>query len=75
MPRVSEIFRSIQYNTNTPKNDIISVIKFVLSSTYFTFNNVIYKQTYGTPMSSLFSPIIADIVMQDLQDEMNQKTW
>jgi len=42
-------------------------IKFVLSSTYFTFNNTIYKQTYDTPMGSSLSPIIADVVMRDLE--------
>jgi len=39
----------------------------VLSSTYFTFNNKIYKQTYGTPMGSPLSPVIADVVMRDLE--------
>jgi len=48
----------IQYNTNISKNEFILVIKFVLSSTYFTFNNVIYKQIYGTLMGS------GDIVVQ-----------
>lgn len=42
-------------------------IKFILTSTYFTFNNKIYKQIHGTPMGSPLSPIIADLVMQDLE--------
>jgi len=48
-------------------NEFISVIKFVLSSTFFTFNNTIYKQTFGTSMGSPLSLIIADVVMQDLE--------
>jgi len=37
-------------------------------STYFIFNNSIYKQTFGTPMRSPLSPIIADIVIQALEN-------
>jgi len=29
--------------------------------------NTIYKQTFGTPMGSPLSPIIADVVMRDLE--------
>jgi len=50
--------------------EFILAIKFVLSSTYFTFNNTIYKQTYGTSMGSSLSPIMAEIVMQDLEDNI-----
>lgn len=39
----------------------------MLSSTYFSFNNTIYKQTHGTPMGSPLSPVIADITLQDLE--------
>jgi len=37
----------------------------MLDSTFFTFNNVCYRQIYGTPMGFLLSSII-DLVMQDL---------
>jgi len=30
--------------------EFIAAIKFVFTSTYFTFNHVIYKQTFGTPV-------------------------
>jgi len=40
---------------------------------YFTFNNMIYKQTYDAPMGSSLSPIVADIVMQDLETEYINK--
>jgi len=57
----------IERFTKIPKDEFILIIKFALSSTFFMFNDVIYKQTYGTPMSSPLSPIIADLVMQDLE--------
>jgi len=39
-----------------------------LYSPFFTFNNKIYKQTYEIPMGSPLSPIIANLVMQDLKE-------
>jgi hypothetical protein len=38
-----------------------------MDSTYFRFDNKFYKQKFGTPMGSPLSPIIADLVMQDLE--------
>jgi len=32
-----------------------------------SLSTTIYKQTYGTPMGSPLSPVIADVVMQDLE--------
>jgi len=48
--------------------EFLNAVKLVLHSTYFTFNNIIYKQTFGTPMGSPLSPIITDIVLQDLEE-------
>jgi len=59
----------IEKNTNIPMEEFISAVKFILTSTFFTFNNVIYRQIFGTPMGSPLSPVIADIVMQDLEEK------
>ncbi|KAM0724705.1 hypothetical protein ACS0PU_009089 [Formica fusca] len=59
----------ISNNCSIPPTEFILAIKFVLNSTFFTFNGTIYKQTYGTPMGSPLSPIIADIVLQDLEEK------
>ena len=37
-----------------------------MDSAYFKFYNKHSKQIFGIPMGSPISPIIADIVMQDL---------
>jgi len=42
--------------TKIPKPEFMEMVNFVLSSTYFSFNNVIYKQTFGTPMVHLSHP-------------------
>jgi len=39
----------------------------ILDSTFFSFNNKMYKQKPGTPMGSLMSPIVADTVIDDLE--------
>lgn len=65
---VSRRWRFININTTIPKEEFLVAIDFVLSSTFFTFNNVFYKQVFGTPMGSPLSPIAADIVLQDLEN-------
>ena len=57
----------IERNCDIPKNEFLIAIRLVLNSTFFSFNNVCYQQTYGTPMGSPLSPIIADITLQDLE--------
>lgn len=65
---VSDRWRFIENKSAIPKKEFLSALRFVLSSTFFSFNNATYKQTFGTPMGSPLSPIIADIVMCDLEE-------
>jgi len=48
----------------------MGAIEFVLSSIYFTFTNKIYKQIFGIPHSHPLSPIVADLVMRDLEEHV-----
>ncbi|XP_070155138.1 uncharacterized protein [Polyergus mexicanus] len=64
---VSSRWHYISTNCTISKFEFITAVRFILNSTYFTFNGTIYRQTFGTPMGSPFSPIIADIVLQDLE--------
>ena len=59
----------ISKNTNVPLKEFLLAVNLVLDSSYFAFDNVIYKQIFGTPMGSPLSPIIADLVMQDLEND------
>ncbi|XP_011705916.1 PREDICTED: uncharacterized protein LOC105461126 [Wasmannia auropunctata] len=66
---ISSRWNEIEKNTTIPFEEFMSAIKFVLTSTFFTFNDVIYKQTYGTPTGSSSSPVIAELVMRDLENK------
>src|SRR5436190_7280107 len=58
----------ISRNCEIPRDEFITAVRLVLHSTYFTFDNNIYQQTFGTPMGFPLTPIIADIVMQDVEN-------
>jgi len=60
----------IEQHTNLPK---IEFFKLILHFTFFIFNNKYYKQTYGAPMGSPFSPIVADCVLQKLESDILNK--
>lgn len=54
--------------TPIPMKEYVLAISLILDSTFFTFNGTIYKQIFSTLMGSLLSPILADIVIQDLEE-------
>lgn len=58
----------ISSKTNISYGEFLSALKLIMDSTYFQFDNKIYKQIFGTPMGSPLSPILADILMCDLKD-------
>jgi hypothetical protein len=67
---VSKRWNFISTECNIPKDEFIRAVSFVLNSTFFTFDNQIYKQTFGTPMGSPLSPVIADLVLCDLEERV-----
>jgi len=64
---VEDRWNYISPNCNIPRHEFLEAIKLILESTFFSFNNKMYKQKFGTPMGSPLSPVIVDIVMQDLE--------
>jgi len=39
----------IEKETKIFKIEFIDAVRFILNSTFFTFDNIIYKQIFGTP--------------------------
>ncbi|KAL6418271.1 hypothetical protein ACFW04_012235 [Cataglyphis niger] len=66
---VSKRWDFISINCPIPYTEFILAICFVLGSMYFIFNDTIYQQTFGTSMGSSLSSIIAEIVLQDLEEK------
>jgi len=66
---LESVKNGITYKKNVNfRKQIFWAVPFVLSSTYFTFDNVIYKQPFGTSMGSSLSSIIANLVLQSLEN-------
>jgi|GEM_PF-1112420 len=57
----------IEKNTKLSLNQLIYAIDLILGSTSFAFNDRFYEQIHGSPMGSPLSPILADLVMEDLE--------
>jgi len=42
-------------------------LQLVFNSSFFSFDNIIYRQKFGMPMGSPLLPIIADLILQNLE--------
>jgi len=70
---VANRWEFISENCKIPKEEFLKAVFIVLNSTYFSFNNCFYKQTFGTLMGSPLSPIITDVVMRDLKEKILER--
>ena len=51
--------------------ELMKALDICFSSTYFIFQKTIYQQIFGTPMGLRLSPIIANVVMEKLEERAN----
>ncbi|XP_072033222.1 uncharacterized protein [Amphiura filiformis] len=49
-------------------DDVVELLDFILSTTYFTFRDKIYRQRFGAAMGSPVSPLAANIYMEFLEE-------
>ena len=52
-----------------PANDIMDLLNLCLTSTYFQYNGKHYKQLHGTALGSPVFVVVAEIVMQSIEEQ------
>ena len=50
--------------TQLDTDDILRLLQFVLSNSFFVYNNITYKQIHGCAMGSPVSTIVANLCME-----------
>ena len=55
-------------HTHLPKEVLVSLLRLCLLSTTFYCNETVYQQIFGTAMGSPVSVIVANIVMEHIED-------
>ena len=58
---------TLDQRTSLTPNEINSLLKLCLIATYFAFRDSFYEQVHGTAMGSPVSVVVADLVMEDVQ--------
>ncbi|XP_053686394.1 uncharacterized protein LOC128735938 [Sabethes cyaneus] len=66
---LDERWNAINKNTNIDRTSFLAAVKLVLESTYFVYDGHYHQQHYGVPMGSPLSPVIANVVMERLEQE------
>jgi len=51
-------------------DDIMELLEFILTTTYFCFSDQIYRQKYSTAMGSPVSPLVANMFMEHLERKL-----
>ena len=49
--------------------DVMSILEFVMSTTYFQFDGQYYQQVHGASMGSPVSVVASDMLMEYLEEE------
>ena len=58
---------TLDQRTSLTPGEITSLLKLCLNATYFAFRDSFYQQVHGTAMGSPVSVVVADLVMEDVE--------
>ena len=67
---LNRIYDKKELTTNIERKDMRDLILLCTKNVHFTFNNDIYKQTDGVAMGSPLGPVLAGIIMVELENYM-----
>ena len=74
---IDQRWNEIEDHTSIEKSSFMEMLKVVLESTFFQYNGSFYKQTFGIPMGSPLSPVVANIVLERIEqaalEELQQR--
>jgi len=69
MRGIKNRWNDIQRNTRLSLEQLLGALDMVLSSTSFVFEGRIYVQIHDSHIGSPLSPILADMIMEDLETQ------
>ena len=61
--------------TSLDKDEVISLLKLCTDAAYFKFQDQIYRQKHGTPMGSPVSVVLAEMMMQKIEDQIENHSF
>ena len=64
---VSNRWIKVKSHKKLYEKEFFKGIDFIMNYTKFKFNGKFYKQKFGTPIGPVISPMLAEIVMEDLE--------
>ena len=64
---VSNRWIKVKSHKKFDEKQFLKGLDFIMNSTKFKFNGKFYKQKFGTPIGFVISPILPEIVMEDLE--------
>ena len=67
---LTRIYNNHTISTNLKKHSLKKLILDTCTKTAFSFNNIIYEQKDGVSMGSSLGPVMANIIMTELEDKV-----
>ena len=70
---LKRVYQDRLMKTNVKKRSLKKLLIDACTKTSFIFNNTIYEQKDGVSIGSPLGPVLANIIMTDLEKKCNQK--